>query len=269
MFCLTGPKLIFLVSLRDGFVLPGGCAASSFHSTPWRFSLAPRARSGRSGCASSAALRPALACDREGTARCADPRRSPPSHETLGRGQRFHPPAGRSGPARSGGMAPVARGAISTTAPLARNPATGNEQLSCARPAWAFGLGERYRRCRGWQISPEPAGPGRASRVGETAARPHANAEGAPMRIAPSGRGWRSVRLQRLGRRKAAPSHPRDRQRKPSRSDKSTTSPRTRRAKQVSRQWKKEPFSGLRGRCPVPAPGGVAAGSAADPGRRR
>jgi len=35
---------------------------------------------------------------------------------------------------------------------------------------------------------------------------------GAPTRIAPSGRGRRSVRPQRLGTRKAAPSHPRHRQ---------------------------------------------------------
>jgi hypothetical protein len=46
----------------------------------------------RSGCASGAALRPALACDRAGTARRADPRCSPPSHEALGWGQRLHPP---------------------------------------------------------------------------------------------------------------------------------------------------------------------------------
>jgi hypothetical protein len=59
-------------------------------STLWRFSFAPRARSGRSGWASSPALRPACACDRAGTARRADPRCSPPSQETLGRGQRFH-----------------------------------------------------------------------------------------------------------------------------------------------------------------------------------
>jgi hypothetical protein len=48
--------------------------------------------SGRSGWASSPALRPAVACDRAGTARRADPRCSPPSYETLGRGQRLHPP---------------------------------------------------------------------------------------------------------------------------------------------------------------------------------
>ena len=57
-----------------------------------RLFFAPRAGSGRSGCASSAALRPAFACDRAGTARRADPRCSPPSPETLGRGQRLHPP---------------------------------------------------------------------------------------------------------------------------------------------------------------------------------
>ncbi len=43
---------------------------------------------------------------------------------------------------------------------------------------WRSGGGLSLRRCRGWQISPEPAGPGRASCIGETAARPHANAEG-------------------------------------------------------------------------------------------
>ena len=45
------------------FVLPGRCAACSFHSTPWRFCFSPRAMNRRSGCASSAALRPAFACD--------------------------------------------------------------------------------------------------------------------------------------------------------------------------------------------------------------
>ncbi len=57
-----------------------------------RLLLAPRAMSSRSGCASSAALRPAFACDRAGAARRAEPRCSPPSEETLGRGQRLHPP---------------------------------------------------------------------------------------------------------------------------------------------------------------------------------
>jgi len=40
---------------------------------------------------------------------------------------------------------------------------------------WA---GDQIRGCRGWQISPEPAGTGRVSHVGETAAQHHANAEG-------------------------------------------------------------------------------------------
>jgi len=43
--------------------LPAGWAAPLSSSTPWRFCFAPRARSGRLGCASSAALRPACACD--------------------------------------------------------------------------------------------------------------------------------------------------------------------------------------------------------------
>jgi hypothetical protein len=45
-------------------------------------------------------------------------------------------------------------------------------------PQTSFGRGVQIGRRRGWQISPEPAGTGRASRTGEAAARPHANAEG-------------------------------------------------------------------------------------------
>ena len=137
------------------------------------FFFAPRAGSGRSGWASSPALRPACACDRAGTSRGGAPRCSYeatpaiPHRETPARDPRA--------PAR---WLLHARGAILTTTPSARNPATGNEQLSCARPAWASGRGERYRRCRGWPITPEPAGSGRASRVGETAAQLYANAEG-------------------------------------------------------------------------------------------
>ncbi len=111
--CPAGSDLAFSLSLRDDFVLPvrrvARCGLALF-STPWRLFLArrvrgqatlfhcvrlfvaPRAGSGRSGCASSAALRPASACDRAGTDRHADPRCSPPSHETLGRVQRLHPP---------------------------------------------------------------------------------------------------------------------------------------------------------------------------------
>ena len=40
------------------------------------------------------------------------------------------------------------------------------------------GGGLSIRRCREWQISPEPVGTGRASRVGETAAQLCSNAEG-------------------------------------------------------------------------------------------
>ena len=56
------------------------------------FFLAPRAWSGRSLRPSRPQLRPAVTCDRAGTARRADPRCSPPWHETLGQGQRLHPP---------------------------------------------------------------------------------------------------------------------------------------------------------------------------------
>ena len=43
--------------------MPAGWAVPLSSSTPWRFCFAPRAGSGRSGCTSSAALRPAFACD--------------------------------------------------------------------------------------------------------------------------------------------------------------------------------------------------------------
>ena len=80
------------MSLRNGlcFARRVRDQALLFHCV--RLFLAPRATSSRSGCPSSAALRPAFACDRAGTARHADPRCSPPSHETLSRGQRLHPP---------------------------------------------------------------------------------------------------------------------------------------------------------------------------------
>jgi hypothetical protein len=52
-----------------------------------------------------------------------------------------------------------------------------NSPHPSSRP-WRPGGGLSFRRCRGWQISPKPAGTGRASRGGETTARLHANAEG-------------------------------------------------------------------------------------------
>ena len=58
------------------------------------------------------------------------------------------------------------------------HPPGGLDTSHPSTTPWRAGGGLSIRRCRGWQISPEPAGVGRASRVGETAARPHVNAEG-------------------------------------------------------------------------------------------
>jgi hypothetical protein len=159
--------------------------------------FALRARSGRSGCASSAALRPAFACDRAGTARRAEPRCSPPSHETLGRGQRFHPPVWPLGARtlrRNGSYRP--RGGFHLHPPGSLCTCTHLMLLPGLSPHWhshrVTGGGLSIRRCRGWPISPEPA---------------------------VRGRGRRSVRPQAAGAAKAAPSHPRDRHKKLSRSE--------------------------------------------------
>jgi hypothetical protein len=61
--------------LTPCLVEPGG-SALLLSSTAWCLSFAPRARSGRSGRASSPALRLAGACDRAGTSRAGAPRRS-------------------------------------------------------------------------------------------------------------------------------------------------------------------------------------------------
>jgi len=108
-----------------------------------------------------------------------------------------------------------------------------------------LGGGHSIRRCRGWQIAPEPAGTGRASRAGETAALFHANAEG-PRRgsrspvagggtcgaaagetqgrtqatAAPANKASRSERRNQLMARGA--------KQKPSRSDTKKSGPRTR-----------------------------------------
>ena len=82
-------------------------------------SFTPRASSGRSGWASSPALRPVCARDRAGSARLADPRCSPPSHETLGQGQRLHGPVWPLGTRtlrRDGSRRP--RGGLTPTHPL-------------------------------------------------------------------------------------------------------------------------------------------------------
>jgi hypothetical protein len=105
----------------------------SFLATPWSFSFAPRALSSRSLRPSRPQLRPAFACDRAGTARRADPRCSPPSHETLGRGQRFHPPVwplGSHTHRRHGSSRP--RGGFHRHTPDCNDPA-GSAITRCAR----------------------------------------------------------------------------------------------------------------------------------------
>jgi hypothetical protein len=168
------------------------------------FSFAPRAMSSRSLRPSRPQLRPASACDRAGTARRTDPRCSPPSHETLGRGQRLHPPVWPLGtrPLRRHGS--LARGAeLTPTLPFAM----ALLQRSC-QCLWEGGLKSPVPRvadlseARGSRTRDPHWGDGGAAQC---------ERRGATTRIAPSGRGRKSVRSQRLGRRKAAPSHPLDR----------------------------------------------------------
>ena len=166
----------FLLFLGHVLVLPGGFAVPPFFPPPRRSSFAPWAWSGRSGCASSAALRPTFARDRAGTSRGGAPRCSHeatpaiPHRGTPARGPHasapwLRPPAGRIAPP------PPA---------LQRHARKGLAQGDIGRrfSASSQRVEGSNRRCRGWQISPEPAGTGRASRVGETAARFLANAEG-------------------------------------------------------------------------------------------
>jgi hypothetical protein len=130
--------------------------------------------------------------------------------------------SGRSVPVRSGAMAPIARGAESPPPPESLCPCI-NRTLS--REIRRFGRATAFR------VGGFPsAGAGVADLSG---ARGHRTREprwgdggaascerrGAPARIAPSGRGRRSVRPQRLGRRKAAYRPPRHRHTMPSRSD--------------------------------------------------
>jgi len=194
--------------------------------------------SGRSGWASSPALRPACACDpacggtQTGVRTLAVP--LPRIRNSVGSSVSTHR-SGRSVPARSGVMAPAARGAISTPHPSARNLETGNENLCCARPSWAFGwrgadeirrpfalvLLERCEQCflvAGFPFARRvgrpslrrPRGPQRADPgwgVGDAASCGH---RGAPPRSALLGRGRRSLGAPRAGvsKRRAA-AHPR------------------------------------------------------------
>ena len=112
--------------------------------------------SGRAGCASSAALRRAVAFDRAGTARRADRRCSPPSHDALGRGQRLHPPVWPLGARtlrRHGSYRP--RGGF-TTPPGSRGSqlrlSGGIRFFASLRLPYQRG-GISNRECRGWPIA--------------------------------------------------------------------------------------------------------------------
>jgi hypothetical protein len=178
---------------------PGAGLFFLFHCMEGFF-LAPRARSGRSGWASSPALRPACACDRTGTDQRADPRCAPPSEKTLGRDPhaptksllwpagRISPPPSRSPRACFGFFAlPECR--LVSFLPWRSGRGVFNPPV----PRLAAHSGARGSRTR------EPRRGDGGAGVCER--------RGAPMRIALSGRGRRSVRPRRLGRRKAAPGH--------------------------------------------------------------
>jgi hypothetical protein len=70
-------------------------------------------------------------------------------------------------------------------------------------------------RCHGWPIAPEPAGPGRASHIGETAARLFANAEGPRCGSRSSGRGRRSLQAATVAPAKKNSRHAMTREREP------------------------------------------------------
>ncbi len=170
--------------------------------------VAPRARSGRLGRASSAALGRAFACDRAGTDRRAEPRCSPPSGEELGRDQRLHPPVWPLGSRtlrRNGSYRP--RGGVTPTHPCALVlllsfrvacildlphllPRYGRGAFDPPVPRVAYLSEARGHRTR----EPRRGNGGAAS----------CERRGAPVRIALSGRGRRSVRPQGAGAPKAA-----------------------------------------------------------------
>jgi hypothetical protein len=147
--------------------------------------FAPRAGSARSGRASSAARRPAAARDptcggtQTGVRTLAFPR--PPAARSCSASVSTRR-SGRSVPARSGGwlLSPAGR----SSPPPPDSLSTCNHRMLLAgrlphqQTNCPTGGGYSIHRCRGWPIAPEPAGTGRASRVGETAARVHANADG-------------------------------------------------------------------------------------------
>ena len=180
---------------RGGLLLPHGLGAVSLVVTarrllfcqagarPALFSLrgwfffAPRARSGRSGCTSSAALRPAFACDRAGTSRGRAPRcsyeatpaiphRGTPARDPHAPAPWLLSPAGR----------------ISLRRPRLPRSCTSRLALLALRP-----LGRAHRFAGGGiqsarrvpaAMSPETAGTQRADRDGVSVTLSHADTEG-------------------------------------------------------------------------------------------
>ena len=151
LFCHAGARPVSCSSLREAFL------------------VAPRAR--RQVARAAHRAQPSDPPSSAIPPRAGDVPRWGPSLFVRSHATDTPPRDARSVPARSGEMAPDAPGADLTTTPRSpRSCSTGVGNV--------FGRAEKFRRCRGWPISPEPAGTGRASRVGETAARLHANAEG-------------------------------------------------------------------------------------------
>ena len=185
--------------------------------------FAPRAMSSRSGCASSAALRPAFACDRAVplAARTLVVRPSA-AHVSTRR-------SARSGPARSGAMAPIARGAdFSTTLSFAtglvgRSRRSGSAAGQVRPTALREGGSQSARRVpaaippkaagtrradRGWGIGDPakretPRGPGPRRAAGSQPEESRRAASGGEQ--APSGRAPAGQDKSRYGTRKKEP----------------------------------------------------------------
>jgi len=183
LFCQAGARLVSSLSLREAFI-------------------APRAGSGRSGCASGAALRPACACDRAGTNQRADPRCSPPLDETLGRGQRLHPlvwPLGARTLRRHGSCRPRGGFHHHTRSRMKRSRGLATEQRGpdFNVSSRKVGVSNRQAGASGHLSGGrgDPArGPGRG--IGAAVCCGH---RGAPARDALLGRGRGSLGAQRAG----------------------------------------------------------------------
>ena len=164
--------------------------------------------SGRSGCASSAALRPAFACDRASAGRRADPRCSPSSRETLGRCQRLHTrvwPLGARTLRRNGSYRP--RGGFHHHPPVCDAPARfaplcGAGSL-VGTPKCPSGGGIQPARRVPAAMAPEAAGTQRAHRRRETRAGAARTARVTAARHAAASRPEESRRAARGGQASA------------------------------------------------------------------